>query len=331
VKITDFGIAKATMKKSFTSTGMLKGKFSYMSPEQVRGETLSPQSDLFSLGVVLYEMVTGQKCFDGDTEISIIDKIRNAQIKVENLPPSIPDSLKKIIAKSLAADLSERYPSADQVQTELAHALAELHPGFLPKDLSQFMKEFNPSPGLAAGASSGEAGVSPSAETNISYSGFKAATQSGVEKEISRFGCDPSRGAFHHRNGGRRCGLGLCDSTQNCRTFKTRSHTHSAGDSSRASRCGDTASAIGPSDTSRGSACGKPNGETHRIDGGRSLQHARFTACRSGIAGGDPADRGHSTCSRKSEAHRKPGGHSSRGLGPGLCEQHAPRRRYLSR
>lgn len=63
VKISDFGIAKAASKGSFTATGMLKGKFSYMSPEQTRGETLNQQSDIFSLGIVLYEMLTGKKMF----------------------------------------------------------------------------------------------------------------------------------------------------------------------------------------------------------------------------------------------------------------------------
>lgn len=142
VKIGDFGIAKAASKGSFTATGMLKGKFSYMSPEQTRGETLNQQSDIFPLGVVLYEMITGKKCFDGDTALAILEKIRHSNLKPEDLPTSIPDPLRKILAKAMAGALSDRYESAEAFQVDLAHFLAQYHPGFLPKDLASFMKEF---------------------------------------------------------------------------------------------------------------------------------------------------------------------------------------------
>ncbi len=181
VKITDFGIAKATLKKSFTSTGMLRGKFSYMSPEQVRGENLSSQSDVFSLGIVLYEMLTGQKCFDGDTELSIIDKIRNAQIKIENIPSHLPDSLRTILSKALAADLSARYASADLFQTDLAQSLSHIHPGFLPKDLSFFLQNFKiEKPKIVPS----EKISKPPEGTSISYiPGFKSVTSSHPSKK----------------------------------------------------------------------------------------------------------------------------------------------------
>ncbi len=142
VKITDFGIAKATSKKSFTATGMLRGKFSYMSPEQVRSEALTPQTDIFSLGVILFEMLSGKKCFDADTEIAILDKIRNAPITLENLPDEIPEVLKKILLKALAHDPKERYLHAEDMQRDLAQALAVIHPGFLPKDFALFLANY---------------------------------------------------------------------------------------------------------------------------------------------------------------------------------------------
>jgi len=142
VKISDFGIAKAASKGSFTATGMLKGKFSYMSPEQTRGETLNHQSDIFPLGVVLYEMITGKKCFDGDTALAILEKIRHCNLKPEDLPASIPEALRQILAKAMAGNLKDRYASAEAFQVDLAHFLAQYHPGFLPKDLAAFLKEF---------------------------------------------------------------------------------------------------------------------------------------------------------------------------------------------
>lgn len=174
VKITDFGIAKATFKKNFTATGTLKGKLSYMSPEQVRGELLTGQSDLFSLGIVLYEMLTGKKLFAGNTEIEIIDKIRKVEIKKEDLPDSIPEKLQTILLKALNANKTERYQNAEEMQIDLARFLAELHPGFLPKDLAKFIREYKKEkpfekPSGRVKAYSFKENVSDSAETAISY------------------------------------------------------------------------------------------------------------------------------------------------------------------
>lgn len=142
VKISDFGIAKAASKGSFTATGMLKGKFSYMSPEQTRGENLTHQSDIFPLGVVLYEMLTGKKCFDGDTALAILEKIRHSNLRPEDLPESIPNPLRQILAKSMAGNLQDRYASAEAFQVDLAHFLAQQYPGFLQKDLAKYLKAF---------------------------------------------------------------------------------------------------------------------------------------------------------------------------------------------
>ncbi|MBF0491817.1 MAG: serine/threonine protein kinase [Deltaproteobacteria bacterium] len=141
VKITDFGIAKAAQKQSFTTTGMLRGKYSYMSPEQVRSENLNGKSDVFSLGIVLFEMLTGQKCFPGDSEIIILDKIRSSQMKLEDIPAELPSRLREILAKALAQNPQERY-DAEVMQIDLAQFLATIRPGFLAKDLSDYLKPY---------------------------------------------------------------------------------------------------------------------------------------------------------------------------------------------
>ncbi len=176
VKISDFGIAKAASKGSFTATGMLKGKFSYMSPEQTRGESLNQQSDIFSLGVVLYEMLTGKKCFDGDTALAILEKIRHCNLTAEDLPTSIPEELRKILAKAMAGSLADRYQTGEAFQVDLAHFLAQYHPGFLPKDLAIVMKEFkkeSPSSSSRSEATikknTHEALVMQSSDTSISF------------------------------------------------------------------------------------------------------------------------------------------------------------------
>jgi serine/threonine protein kinase len=141
VKVIDFGIAKAAGKATKTQAGILKGKFGYMSPEQIRGLPLDRRSDVFAIGVCLYEMLTGERLFVGDSDFSVLEKVR----KVEVLPPShfnrkIPDSLEKIVMKSLAKDVDERYTYASELGDDLQRFLITSDNVFGRKDLAAFMK-----------------------------------------------------------------------------------------------------------------------------------------------------------------------------------------------
>ena len=109
MKITDFGIAKAEDRASKTQAGVLKGKFAYMSPEQVRGQTIDGRSDIFAVGILLYEMVTGERLFLGESDFSTLDKVRKAEVR----PPSelnadLPPALEAIILKALAREPGDR-------------------------------------------------------------------------------------------------------------------------------------------------------------------------------------------------------------------------------
>ena len=108
-KLLDFGIAQALVK--FTSEiGVLKGKFSYMSPEQVRGMPLDLRTDIFSTGIVLYEMLTTEKLFRGDTDFALMEKVRRADIDPPSKQnPRVPPELDAIVMRALARDPSERY------------------------------------------------------------------------------------------------------------------------------------------------------------------------------------------------------------------------------
>ena len=123
-KIIDFGIAKALTK--FTSEiGILKGKFSYMSPEQIRGMPIDARSDIFSTGVVLHEMLTTRKLFFGDTEFDLMERVRKAEIT----PPSkfnrrVNEQLDAVVLKALSRDISERYQTAQEFSDALTDALA---------------------------------------------------------------------------------------------------------------------------------------------------------------------------------------------------------------
>src|SRR4051812_24949364 len=141
VKVIDFGIAKAAGKATKTQAGILKGKFGYMSPEQIRGLPLDRRSDVFAIGVCLYEMLTGERLFIGDSDFSVLEKVR----KVEVLPPStynrkIPDGLEKIVMKALAKDVEDRYQYASEVADDLQRFLITSETIFGRKDLAQYMK-----------------------------------------------------------------------------------------------------------------------------------------------------------------------------------------------
>ena len=142
VKLIDFGIAKAAGKGSKTQAGILKGKFGYMSPEQVRGIPIDRRSDVFSCGIVLYELLTGERLFVGESDFSTLEKVRNVEI----LPPStynrkIPDELERIVLKALAKDTDERYANAIDLHDELQAFVYTAGEFYSRKDLAGWMKK----------------------------------------------------------------------------------------------------------------------------------------------------------------------------------------------
>jgi serine/threonine protein kinase len=138
VKLLDFGIAQGMLK--FTSEiGVLKGKFSYMSPEQIRGMPVDARTDIFSTGIVLHEMLTTEKLFRGDTEFALMEKVRNAEVT----PPSkfnrrVPEALDAIVMKALARDAADRYQSAAELAVDLLKLLEGYR--FTVAELREFVR-----------------------------------------------------------------------------------------------------------------------------------------------------------------------------------------------
>ena len=152
-KILDFGLAKVTGRSviqppdmtaatvdtsdsSLTSPGSAVGTVAYMSPEQVRGDNLDPRSDLFSFGVVLYEMATGRMAFPGKTSGVIIDAILNrAPISPIRLKPDLPARLEEIINKALEKDRGVRYQHASEIRVDLQRLKRDTDSGRLPASM----------------------------------------------------------------------------------------------------------------------------------------------------------------------------------------------------
>lgn len=141
VKLIDFGIAKVNAsREAQTEAGVLKGKFAYMSPEQVRGEPLDRRSDIFTAGIVLYELLTGERLFPTDSELSSLEKIRNVEI----LPPTaynkrIPEELERIVMRALAAKLEERYQTALELHDDLQSFMYTAGEFYSRKELKAWM------------------------------------------------------------------------------------------------------------------------------------------------------------------------------------------------
>jgi serine/threonine protein kinase/Tfp pilus assembly protein PilF len=120
VRIMDFGIARSLKAKGLTGTGIVIGTPEYMSPEQAEAKGVDQSSDLYSLGVVLFEMVTGRLPFEGDTPLSIAMKHKGAEPEAPStFNPQIPDGLNRLILKCLAKDKADRYESAEEMVAEL--------------------------------------------------------------------------------------------------------------------------------------------------------------------------------------------------------------------
>jgi serine/threonine protein kinase len=124
VKVTDFGIARAVTSATITYTGTVIGSVHYFSPEQARGGISGEKSDIYSLGIVLYEMITGQVPFSGDSPISIALKhLQEHIVPPREMNPDIPQSLENVILRALVKDPLYRYQSAKEMQRDLQTCL----------------------------------------------------------------------------------------------------------------------------------------------------------------------------------------------------------------
>jgi serine/threonine-protein kinase len=142
VKLCDFGIAKATSTRVQTKTGVIKGKVKYMSPEQALGRRLDHRSDLFSLGSVLYEMLTLEAPFQAPTEVELIFAVRDAQKRdAKSSVPSIPDELNDIVNKAMMRSRSARYQSGREMAAALRQFLDHYRPGYRRSHFGRFMRQ----------------------------------------------------------------------------------------------------------------------------------------------------------------------------------------------
>src|SRR6476659_469949 len=123
IKLTDFGIAsvyKDINAERLTTTGMTLGTVQYYAPEQAQGEIVSPAADVYALGIVMYEMLTGRTPFDGDTPVAVaMQHIQDVPVAPSQLNPAIPPGLERVIMRCLAKDPRERFKDGDTLAYHL--------------------------------------------------------------------------------------------------------------------------------------------------------------------------------------------------------------------
>lgn len=140
IKLCDFGIAKAATKASQTQSGALKGKVQYMSPEQAWGKRIDRRSDIFSLGAVLSEMLTGEKLFRGDSDLTVLEKVRAAAAAApSSLNPDVPKTVDAIVLKALSREPENRYANASDLLRDLESVLYSFTPAPGSADLAIFL------------------------------------------------------------------------------------------------------------------------------------------------------------------------------------------------
>ena len=143
VKLIDFGVAKAAVQSTKTQVGVLKGKFGYMSPEQIRGEQIDQRSDIFAAGTVLWELLTNRRLFTGDNEFEIFQKVRTAEAELPSAKnPQVPPEVDRIVMKALTADPNDRYDWCVELARDLGQFLTSIEPLYTQQHLADWMARF---------------------------------------------------------------------------------------------------------------------------------------------------------------------------------------------
>jgi serine/threonine-protein kinase len=121
VKIVDFGLAKANSQLEKSEPGIIKGKFSYLAPEAAMAQEVDARTDIFAVGIILWELLAGQRLFLGDTDFQTVKKVQAAVVpSISQINKKVPPELEKIVARALARDPAQRYPTARTLGLELS-------------------------------------------------------------------------------------------------------------------------------------------------------------------------------------------------------------------
>ena len=141
VKLVDFGLAKATSQLESTDPGVVKGKFSYLSPEAASGKEVDRRADIFAVGILLYELLTGKRLFYGETDYQTVELVRQAKVpNISQQNAEVTPELEQVVRKALARDLNQRYQTAGDLQDALAQYLFSQRLKVTSRDIEQLVQ-----------------------------------------------------------------------------------------------------------------------------------------------------------------------------------------------
>ena len=141
VKLSDFGIAKAASRLTHTGTGVVKGKVAYMAPEQAMGKASDHRIDQFATGLILYEMLCGERAYQGDSQLEVLQLAMQRKMpSIRERMPELPEVLLAIVERATAADPAQRYPSMYEMEQALRQSLFVLHPSPEQAELAPLME-----------------------------------------------------------------------------------------------------------------------------------------------------------------------------------------------
>ena len=142
VKLVDFGLAKAASQLENTEPGVVKGKFAYLSPEAAEGREVDHRADIFAVGIVLFELLSGRRLFYGDTDYDTVQLVKQARIpSLRELNPEVEPQLEGVVRKALARDVVDRYQSAADLQEALAQYLFSRGMKVTSRDIAQLVQQ----------------------------------------------------------------------------------------------------------------------------------------------------------------------------------------------
>ncbi|HEX3905550.1 MAG TPA: protein kinase [Polyangia bacterium] len=142
VKVVDFGLAKATSQVEVTDPGVVKGKMSYLSPEAARGEEVDSRADIFAVGILLYEMLTGKRLFYGETDYQTVELVRNAKVPpLRPQNPQVEPELEDIVRKALSKRKEDRFQSATDLQDALAQYSYSRGLKVISRDIAELVRQ----------------------------------------------------------------------------------------------------------------------------------------------------------------------------------------------
>jgi serine/threonine-protein kinase len=141
VKIVDFGLAKASSQLEKSEAGIIKGKFSYLSPEAAQGQEVDHRTDIFAVGIILWEMLAGRRLFMGDTDFATVKQVQEAVVQpLSQINKDVPPGLDRILARALAREPSERYGSARDLGQDLTQFLYKFGRSISAFDLAELVR-----------------------------------------------------------------------------------------------------------------------------------------------------------------------------------------------